>query len=110
MADPIDATKQCHFVHVRIWCQGKLEDNLWLYPWLSETRERKGVAEIGEVMNRLVVDISPDRFTYSVFGPKRAIREPDLASHRYLAVRLAHLSYCSSHTVSSFKIEPRKAR
>jgi hypothetical protein len=78
MADPMDATKQCHFVHVRIWCQGKLEDNLWLYPWLSETRERKGVAEIGEVMNRLVVDISPDRFTYSVFGPKRAIREPIL--------------------------------
>src|SRR5438876_11755653 len=58
-------------------------------------------------MYRAVVSISPHR---SIFGPSRAIREADLASHRHLAAPLAHSPYCSSHAVSIVEIERRKAR
>src|SRR6516162_7738547 len=32
------------------------------------------------VVHRAIVNISPDRFVYVVFGPNRAIREPNLSS------------------------------
>src|SRR5258708_38644875 len=104
--DPIDASRQCCLVHARSWRQRKLEDDLRLYSWLSETHERERIADLGEVMYRAVVNISPHR---SIFGPSRAIREADLASHRHLAAHLSHLPYCSSHVVSIVEIERRKA-
>src|SRR5260221_301933 len=69
--------------------------------------QHKRIADLGEVVYRAVVNISPHRF---IFGPSRAIREADLASHRHLAAHLAHLPYCSSHAVSIVEIERRKAR
>jgi hypothetical protein len=108
--DPIDASQQSCLVHVWSWRQRKLEDDLRLYSWLSETHERERITDLGEVVYRTIVDISPDRSIYVVFGPNRAIREANLASHRHLAAHLAHLPYCSSHAVSIVKIERRKAR
>src|SRR6202040_1699023 len=105
--DPIDASQQCCLVHARSWRQGKLEDDLRLYSWLSETHERERTTDLGEVVYRAAVNISPDR---SIFGPNRAIREADFASHRHLAAPLPHLPYCGSHAVSIVEIERRKAR
>src|SRR5258708_26715264 len=104
--DPIDASQQCCLVHAGSWCQRKLEDDLRLYSWLSETREPERIADLGEVVHRAVVNISPDR---SIFGPGRAIREAELASQRHLAAHLSHLPYCSSHAVGIVDIERRKA-
>src|SRR5258708_26896123 len=104
--DPIDASWQCCLVHTRSWRQRKLEHDLRFYSWLSETHERERIADLGEVVSRAVVNISPHRF---IFGPSHAIREADLASHRHLAAHLAHVPYCSSHGVSIVEIERRKA-
>jgi hypothetical protein len=90
--------------------QRKLEDDFRFYSWLSETHERERIADLGEIVYRPVVNISPDRSIYVVFGPNRAIREANLASHRHLAARLAYPPYCSSHAVSNPEIERRKTR
>ena len=66
--------------HARSWRDRKLEDDLRLYSRLSETYERERIADLGKVVHRAIVNISPDRFVYVVFGPNRAIREPNLSS------------------------------
>ena len=70
--DPIDASQQCCLVHAGSWRQRKLEDDLRLYSWLSETHERERITDLGEVVYRAIVDISPDRSIYVVFGPNCA--------------------------------------
>src|SRR6516225_11420380 len=110
MRNPVNALQQCSFVHARSWGDRKLEDDLRLYARLSETNERERIVDLGEVVYRAVVDISPDRFVYVVLGPNRAIGDSNLSAYRHLAARLAHLSYCSGYTVSVLEIERRKAR
>jgi collagenase-like PrtC family protease len=89
--NPVDARQQCFFVHAGSWRDPNLEDDLRLYAWLSETHERKGFADLGDVVYR-------------------AIGESYLSSHGHLAARLAHLSYYSGYAVSIVKVEGRKAR
>jgi len=80
MRNPVNALQQCSFVHARSWGDRKLEDDLRLYARLSETNERERIVDLGEVVYRAVVDISPDRFVYVVLGPNRAIGESNLPS------------------------------
>src|SRR6516164_4312090 len=110
MRNPVNALQQCFFVHARSWGDRKLEDDLRLYSWLSETNERERIVDLGEVVYRAVVDISPDRFVYVVLGPNRAIGESNLSSNRQLASCLAPLSYCGGYAVRVLEIERRKAR
>src|SRR5215831_2546071 len=46
----------------------------------SRDHEQERIADLGQVVHRAIVNISPDRFVYVVFGPNRAIREPNLSS------------------------------
>jgi hypothetical protein len=78
--DPIDASQQCCLVHARSRRQRKLEGDFRLYAWLSEPHERERVADLGEIVYRAVVNISPDRCVYVVFGPNRAIRNDGLGT------------------------------
>src|SRR5271165_1345935 len=72
--------------------------------------KRKRIADFGEVVYRAIVNVSPDRCIYVIFGPNRAIRETDLTTHRHLAARLTHLPHCSCYAVRVVEIEGRKAR
>ena len=78
--NPVDALQQGSLIHARSWRHGEPEEDLRLYSRLSETHERERIADLGEVVHRAIVNISPDRFVYVVFGPNRAIREPNLSS------------------------------
>src|SRR6516164_407258 len=97
MRNPVNALQQCSFVHARGWGNRKLEDDLRLYSRLSETNERERIVDLGEVVYRAVVDISPDWFVYAVLGPNGAIGESNLSAYRRLAARLAHLSLQRLH-------------
>src|SRR5580692_12860796 len=72
--------------------------------------KRERIADFGEVVYRAVVNVSPDRCIYVIFGPNRPIRETDLATHRHLAAGLTHLPHCSCYAVCVFEIKGRKAR
>src|SRR5271165_3286131 len=72
--------------------------------------KRKRIADFGEVVYRAVVNVSPDRRIYVIFGPDRPIREADLATHRHLAAGLTHLPHCGCYAVRVVEIEGRKAR
>jgi len=102
--------QQCCLVHARRWRQRKLENNLRLYSWLSETYERERIADLREVVYRAIVNISPDRFVYVVFSPNRPIGESNLSSHEHLAAGLAHLPHCGGYAVRIVEIERRNPR
>jgi hypothetical protein len=42
--------QQCCLVHAWSWRERKLEDDLRLYSWLSETHERERITDLGEVV------------------------------------------------------------
>src|ERR1700738_1970046 len=110
VCNPVDVGQQCSFVHARSWRGGKLENDLRLDSWLSETHQGERIADRGEVVFRAIVNISPDRFMYVVFSPNRSVGESNLSSYGHLAARHAHLSYCSGYAVCVAEIEGRKAR
>src|SRR5262245_18127169 len=85
MGKPVHAREQGFLIHTGSWCDGELEDDLRLYAWLGEIPERERFADFGEIVHRSVVNVSPDRSVYVVFGPNRTIREADLAPHRQLS-------------------------
>jgi hypothetical protein len=90
--NPVDARQQRSLIDTRSWRDRKLEDDLRLYSWLSETYKRERIADLGEVVYGAIVNISPDRFVYVVFSPNRPIGESNLSSHWHLAAGLAHLA------------------
>src|SRR5215212_8624070 len=89
MRHPVDAPEQGALVHAGLGRHRQSEDDLWLDPWLGQTRERNGRPQVGEIADRPVVDVSPHRSANLVFVPDRAVGEADLASQRYLATRFA---------------------
>src|SRR6516164_8236373 len=108
MRNPVNALQQCSFVHARSWGDRKLEDDLRLYSRLSETHERERIVDLGEVVYRAIVKISPGRSGYVVFGPNGAICESNFSSYGQLAADLAHLPQCGGYTVRIIEIERRK--
>jgi hypothetical protein len=71
---------------------------------------RKRFVYFGEMVDRAVVQISPDRPIDIVLGPNRSIREANFASDRHLTAGFAHLPYGSRYAIRLIQIERRSAR
>src|ERR1700753_2894968 len=69
MRDPVDAVDERLFIHAWLGRGRKGEYDLWLYARLGQAAQGNLESLGGEILDRIVVDIAPDRCVDAVFRP-----------------------------------------
>src|SRR5580704_16835679 len=105
VGDPIDAAYERLLVHAGLRRGRKAEHNLWLDTGFGEALQRNLERIAGEVPNRAVVHIAPDRRVDAVFLRDGPVRETDLAANGTLAPRLSLLADGCRDGVSILQFE-----
>ena len=109
-ATPVEALQQCFLVRARSWRDSEPENDLRLYAWLGETRERKCIAEFGEVVYRAVLKY-PQIGAYTLYSAQivrfvKPILRPTGISPR--ASRICLTAAVTRYASSSSKEESRE--
>src|SRR5271168_4624301 len=89
VSDPVDAADERLLIHAGLRRGRKAEHDLWLYTGFGQALQRNLERIAGEVANRAVVHIAPDRRIDAVFRPDGPVGETDLAADGTLAPRFS---------------------
>ena len=103
--DPFDAAEQLGVVHGSVRRRRHADDDFRLDARLGEARQREARRDGGELVNRRVVDMAPDRRVDAVLIPDPPVGEPDLAADRPLSARHAALVHESGNAIGGGEVE-----
>src|SRR5262249_7574148 len=96
-----------------VTCHGRrareVQLDLRLDPRLQEVADREARVTIRRVMDRRVVDVTPDRRPDAVLGPDRAVGEADLAPDGTLAALAPSRVHVPGDGVGGLLVERRVA-
>jgi hypothetical protein len=114
MSDPVDATDERSLVQTGRGRSAEAEDDLRLDARFGQAFERNFERLGGEIADRAVVDIAPNRRIDAIFSPDGPVGEADLAADRTLSTRFSLGPYGAGDPVglleSEIGIDPGERR